>query len=109
MFLIISTNYYLPKPAACFNWIYPIGLDLIESNDIVNNPIIVVKSTRIYGAQNIPSKDIKSGDLILKINGLSPVELYQSYAGVAGGCFAFTFFLIFYEIQEQIFMVVCEP
>ncbi|KAJ3225097.1 hypothetical protein HK099_007384 [Clydaea vesicula] len=91
MFFFLSlrdfhTNFVLPSPASCFSWIYPIGLDLASSNDLVKNPKVVVKTTRYYSFSNQPKGfSINAGDLVLSINGRTPVQLFQTFAPFAGG------------------------
>ncbi|KAJ3397803.1 hypothetical protein HDU92_002475 [Lobulomyces angularis] len=80
------TSFVLPTPASCFTWIYPIALDLINSNDLLNNPVVVVKSTRYYQKEYIPSGfSINKGDIVVSINGFTPAKLFQKFAAAGGG------------------------
>lgn len=84
------TKYYMPAPYACYGIAYPLTLSLAHSDDLVNNPIVFVKSFSDYkDVMKLTSSagigQVQIGDIVVSINGMSIAQLYTAYASVTGG------------------------
>ncbi|KAJ3391832.1 hypothetical protein HDU92_008800 [Lobulomyces angularis] len=76
----LHTDYTLPFPYYCYQAVFPLQFSLVESEDIVNNPVVVVESFAspeiLKFTPEIKDK-VKIGDILVSINGKSFKEIIQ--------------------------------
>ncbi|KAJ3377303.1 hypothetical protein HDU92_008442 [Lobulomyces angularis] len=80
------TGVMYPAPHSCFAVTFPVSFQLVEFNGAADpkNPIVAVSSyvsfpeaKAIYGDE---LKKIKLGHILVSINGLTPLQLFEKYA-----------------------------
>ncbi|KAJ3078269.1 hypothetical protein HK102_004610, partial [Quaeritorhiza haematococci] len=93
----LHTSYELPKPYSCYQLIFPIEFGLAESDDIISNPLVVVKGFSTHRDPvirlNIYSKEVLGavnvGDTLVSIDGKSFRQLFEEFKSVTGGANVF--------------------
>ena len=83
------TNYYLPKPHACYHALWPLEFSFIASENFEASPNVVVKAfTSLKEAMRF-SHDIRKlveiGDKLITYNGLTFKEFYNLNKAKTGG------------------------
>lgn len=68
--------------------VYPLEFDLLDSSDLVQEPIAAVKSRSFLPFdQIVPAikNQVQIGDILVKINGMTLKEYYEANKHVTGG------------------------
>ncbi len=78
----------MPMPYSCYMVAYPLSFDLLESSDLVEEPVAAVKSRSFLPFdQIIPAlkNEVQIGDILVKIDGMTLKEYYEANKHVTGG------------------------
>lgn len=85
----LHTNYFLPGPYQCYRAVFPIDFELIDSPDLVNDPIVVVKGLSSFPEviQNMPAEiqQVSVGDVLVSYEGRSFKDFYNDHKNKTGG------------------------
>jgi hypothetical protein len=81
------TNYYMPSPHSCYYSMTAVSFNLIDSDDIVNNPRVVVNGFSVFkeilALSKVPA--ISVGDELLAIDGATFKNYYEANQYQTGG------------------------
>jgi hypothetical protein len=91
------TNYFMPAPHACYIAIQPLLFDFVESDDLLNNPNIIVQNflgvirdpevLKISAPEEL--RKVGAGDRLVAINGKSFKQYYEENQFKFGGANVF--------------------
>jgi hypothetical protein len=82
------TTYSLPAPYSCYRAVYPLEFELIDSKDILNEPLVAVKSFSIPKVLDYApelNQTVNIGDILVSFNGKPFKQLYEETRHISGG------------------------
>ncbi|KAJ3223841.1 hypothetical protein HK099_000612 [Clydaea vesicula] len=97
------TAFKFPAPYACYRTYFPLSFTLIDGADALN-PVAAVSgfNTAAKSVWGNELAEVKLGHILVSINGLSLLELYEKYKHLSGGA---NFYGGMKSILQRLFMV----